>query len=152
MAKTNNRLVSLLLLSFYIVWKTPFIALYMNTYVSMLLLIAWAGMLLYSRREHLGIVPLSYSYFIIYIILDLYVVYKSGAGAIGTIWSIFLDIIPFIAGHVIISNKQVKAADLSVTLIIITYCVTAITTYVGYSSFPNASRYLAADPTAYLTY
>lgn len=144
-----------LLLAFYLLWKAPIIAIYVNTYIAMLLLVAWFFLLLLSKLSkvsfRLKIQPID-AFFLVYVILQLLINCRYSDSFVNAIWSVFLEVVPYVAARVIIENNDKKSAKIVVSIILITYTVTSITTIMGYALFPNASRILAADSTAYAVY
>ncbi len=140
------------LLIFYLLWKQPIVALYMNTYLAMIILVFSFGLLLIHRNRWIKEVVSIVLVFIIVVLLDFYDNITSGMSLFNSIWSMFLSIFPVFVGCIVATNRMDSVIRKVVPTMIIVYTITAITTYVGLLRFPGASRILAADPLAYLKY
>lgn len=147
----SNELISVIFI-FYILWKTPFVSYYMNTYIAMVLLVGVAVLLAFNRTTYIEDTPIILIPTISFLFLDLLENFYSGAAIFNVIWSVFLNIFPIFAGALLVFYKMDSLIKKLVPLLIFTYFITALTTYIGLLSFPDASRVMAADPDAYKSY
>lgn len=138
---------------FYIVWKMPIVSYYISSYIAMgLLAILFVVFILRSKMK-LTSMPLVLVSAVMYIILMLLekTVLRQG-NAFYALWDIFLAFIPFVMGPALIMQNDRKMIDTITCTLIISYSITALTTYVGLLAFPGASRIMAADSLAYHRY
>ena len=137
---------------FYLVWRTPFVGFYTNTYLAMLVLMGFCALLLFVKNRW-TIQSFVFLFLIIVVtILDFISNIVDGKGFIMSIWEMFLAVFPIIAGCCIVNNRMNFVARKFVFVSIIVYVITAITTFIGVLRFPGASRLLAADPLAHLKF
>lgn len=139
------------LLIFYLLWEMPILALYMNTYVAMVLMVFLVAAVLLSVKPYRLSMSLT-TIVIIYLAMTFLRDYVNNAQFVYNLWSRFLDFAPIVIGLQLVLNKADKVVKKIVPVIIITYTVTAITTYIGLETFPDASRILATGEDHYLTY
>ena len=150
--RSASKIFLIILIVFYLLQKMPIVSYYMNTYISMVLLVSMlilsllADRTCHSRVPILLIVTFFYAGFYI---IDLAI---DNVPLLNMIWSMFLAIMPIFVGVIIVYNKMEYLVKFIVPLTLVTYAVTALTTYVGLLENPEASRLMAADPTAYHQY
>lgn len=140
------------LLVFYVVWKTmPIVALYMNTYVAMLLLvIAVFAMLLSAHSFNVHKVALLSTVLLTF--MGFMELGAEGKTFLNSVWSSFLMIFPIFMGCMLVVNKMDRVIRTIVPLIYICSIISAFTTYLGLAIFPEASRILATTTDEYLIY
>ena len=137
---------------FYLIWRTPFVGFYTNTYLAMLVLVAFCGLLLFLKSR--WTIHSFYFIFLIVVValLDFASNIVDGTGVIMSVWELFLNVFPIIAGCCIVNNRMNYVARKFVFAVIVVYIITAITTLIGVLRYPGASRLLAADSLAYLDF
>ncbi len=139
------------LLIFYLLWEMPIVALYMNTYVAMVLMVFLVAAVFLSVKPYKLSMSLT-TVVVIYLAMTFLRDYFDNVQFVYNLWSRFLDFIPIVVGLQLVLNKSDKVIKKIVPLIIITYAITAVTTYIGLETFPDASRELATGDDYYLTY
>lgn len=143
--------LTIILSIFYTIWRIPIVSLYMNTYIAMLLLVVLVLAVLFSSKIYgfkTGFV-LSLGVFVVMMLIESHM---KGITFLNNIWSVFLSVLPIFVGFVLVVNKKDQIINRIVPVIIISYLLTAITTYTGLAIFPDASRLLATGDDHYLTY
>ena len=151
-SRFTSQLLLLLLTAFYLLYKVPIVAYYVNTYVALLLFLLTLVFFVLYRLNLLTRSPIILPVMLVYICFNIFDLWWSGSSIINTIWSAFLLFLPVCMGVFIIYGKMDYIVRVAAPLMIVLYVITAITTYVGLLQSPEASRLMAADPTAYLRY
>ena len=142
----------MILMAFYLIQKMPIVSYYTNTYISMLVYVLMLVLFLSVDKVCLNRLPILLLAALFYAgqyALDLAL---EGTQFFYLIWSVFLALLPIFVGTIIVYNKMDYLARIAVPLILIAYTFTALTTYLGLLDHPEASRLMAADPTAYHRY
>ena len=142
----NYPLITVLLV-FYLIQKMPIVALYMNTYVTMMLLV----FLVFAMFVTVQSLRISKT-IVISMSLEFIKSKIAGISFTNNIWSEFLEIFPVFVGCWLVINRMDKVIKVIFPVLLITYIITALTTYVGLEAFPDASRLLATGGTHYQTY
>ena len=150
--RTAIEIILLVLSVFYLFWKTPIVAYYMNTYVAMSLLVAMLAFFLLQDRACRKTPPVLLMVTFLYAIFDAYNLLLNKTSILNILWTVFLAVMPVFVGVIIVANKMDYLVRVLVPVIILLYAITAATTYIGLLQFPDASRIMAADSTAYIKY
>ncbi len=149
--KGNEQLVSILL-AFYVIWKTPFVALYTNTYIAMLLLLALFALLLMKDISYPNYAHAIFGAANVYLLFTLIEELCSKTELLLAGWTAFLAYLPLVLGSLLIYHKMEKQIKMLVPLLLLIYAVTSVTTYLGLQEFPTASRELATGSVNYAPY
>ncbi len=84
-------------------------------------------------------------FYLLVMALDLLVIKKGDP--FYAIWDVFLCGFALLSGYLIIVRGDERLISYVITVVIVAYTITAITTYAGTLFFPQASRSMTADPT-----
>lgn len=147
----DDALISVLL-SFYVIWKMPIVAIYTNTYIAMLLLVMMFALLLLKDSDFLNHAPAIFGAAIACMTVTLITDLSLNMGLLNSVWAAFLDLLPMTLGAVMIYKKMDRQIKLLVPILIVVYVITTVTTYNGLQEFPMASRELATGSVDYGPY
>ena len=159
--KTNRQwklddICIIVLLVFYILWKIPIVAYYMNTYAAMMALVLLTVLVAFYDSKYITKTPKLMIALLAFLILNICDQFFIGTvrlnEVVNIIWRIFLDVMPVFVGCLLVYNKMNFAIKVIVPTVIVTHIVTAITTYVGLLYFPEASRIMATGGTHFEKY
>ncbi len=139
------------LLVFYRLWRLPIVALYTNTYLAMVLLVILTITLVFTVESFRVNKVVVFSTLLL-AVMSLFERNVEGFTFLNNIWSCFLDLFPVVVGCLLVVNKMDKVIKVMIPLILICNFVSAITTYIGLATFPDASRILATTNDEYLTF
>ena len=138
-------------MAFYVLWQMPIVAIYMNTYVAMIILVVSFILVVFATRYYR--VPLTLTItMLVYMLLSFLIFEFRGMSILNNVWSQFLIFWPIVIGIQIVLHKLDWVVKITVPLIIITQVITIITTYLGLEIFPEASRLLATGQNVDLYY
>lgn len=146
----SDRLIKILLV-FYVVWKMPIVALYTNTYLAMIALVLLM-IQLFKDGDFLHKAPMMFAAAIAMLLITMIDLSQRVENWFNIVWTCFLDFLPMILGVVLVHYRKDHLIKTVVSVILITYTITCITTYQGLQEFPMASRELATGSVDYAPY
>lgn len=152
---TNNitNIIAIVLLAYYMLYRMPVVSYYVNTYITMLLLVALViAFLIKLSNSKIMISMLSLLCVPAYIMFLVDFCYAKDFSILYSAWSFFLFVLPLFLGKVIVSRQYKSSRRVVIVSIILVYLITAVTTITGLSAFPNASRLLATGGEYYKTF
>lgn len=150
--KNSNKKINLydflmvVLVAYYMLYKMPVVSYYVNTYITMILLIG-LSITIFLRRGKKGfslsaismsIIPSLVMFFIDYL-------YAKSFSIEYASWSFFLFVLPMILGFYVVNNTEMHLDRGIVFFTFVVYFITVATTIVGLLKYPDASRLLATD-------
>ncbi len=151
-----NDIVITVLLVFYVLWRTPIVSYYMNTYLAMMALVLLTVLVAFYDAKYFADTPRVIIALIPFLLLTTGDQFLIGAttsnSVVNVIWLIFLEVMPVFVGSLLVYNKMDFAIKAIVPTIIVSHIVTAFTTYLGLLRFPEASRIMATGGTHFEKY
>ena len=151
-----NDIVITVLLVFYVLWRTPIVSYYMNTYLAMMALVLLTVLVAFYDAKYFAGTPRVIIALIPFLLLTIGDQFLMGAttsnSVVNVIWLIFLEVMPIFVGSLLVHNKMDFAIKALVPTIIVSHIVTAFTTYLGLLRFPEASRIMATGGTHFEKY
>lgn len=137
--KKNN--LFLVALCLFVLHQVPIIGLYTNSilYLGIVLLLYYSAYNTIGEKLFLNYFSLAFPMCLLIFLKGLFV----GSTFFTTFYTLLQYIISIIVGLYVVNNKDYNLAWKLMTLLFLTYIVTAITTYYGNIMIPHASRMLA---------
>lgn len=142
--RTESGFLIKCLVAYYVLFNMPATRYYVNTYVSMGLMVLlflgiWGYGFKYGKSNEMFVVA-SFLYLFLILVDKL----TRTEEFLIVVWDVFLECLPLALGFWLIHNKRNGIIRQTVILIFLTYLIVCITTYTGLLKYPMASRDLAA--------
>lgn len=148
----SSEILLTLVLSFYVIWQMPIVALYTNTYMAMIVLVLLFVTIFLKGDTILVHTPKIMIAGLCGMLLTLFNRMILRDNLLNTVWAAFLELLPMGLGVMLIRKRMGAQLKVLVPVILLAYAVTLVTTYIGLQEYPMASRELATSSVDYAKY